>query len=468
MFPRTLAAAAALFAIALPLPSPAQQYQIIGYVAPRIAALAQPSTPPAGAGTVVIQVRVESDGSHQVIKIIKSTNHTVDGAARDAAQRSKYTPAMNAGKPVPAFIDVAFRVTASGVEVIQDTKGVDEQVTALLRNGRYAAAKAQAAAALSQTPSDAKLRQLLGVSEYYLNDYQAAVEAFSHVSTIAGDYRTIASESFANVANKLISTDTQQAVALALKATEYNADNADALYTLGAAQLAAKSYTDAVATLQKTRTLVSGGKSSEKVRANIDTELMVAQIGAGDMTGAQTTLAEIKKLDPSSTTAQRAMGRKLLEIGNAAGANGDVAAALSAYNQAAALSVTDIAIVADLNAGNTLAKGLKPDFAQIKAYADKALAINASDANANYLEGYAITGQWAAKPNDELKNQAMSYLNKAKSLAQGAGNADLASQIDTFVKNSFGAAKATPQPAAHSSPSGGSYSGGSGYGGGGG
>jgi hypothetical protein len=81
----------------------------------------------------------------------------------------------------------------------------------------------------------------------------------------------------------------------------------------------------------------------------------------------------------------------------------------------------------------------KDDYGKVKAYADKALAINPNDALANYAEGVALAGQWVLgnKSDAGLKAQALAALNKAKASAQSSGNFSLSLNIDNFIKSTL-------------------------------
>ena len=53
-----------------------------------------------GSGTVQVQVQVNADGTHKVIKILKSSNHGDDNAAMEIAQNSTYRPARRGSTPI--------------------------------------------------------------------------------------------------------------------------------------------------------------------------------------------------------------------------------------------------------------------------------------------------------------------------------------------------------------------------------
>jgi tetratricopeptide (TPR) repeat protein len=113
--------------------------------------------------------------------------------------------------------------------------------------------------------------------------------------------------------------------------------------------------------------------------------------------------------------------------------------ALKNFDQAAATGDPEVAVTADTQAAFVIAKMDKPDWKQMQSYADKAIALKPNDAPANYAEGIALTGQWAASHDDATKKKALDALNKADSLAKQSGNEALSLQIETFIKQSLNA-----------------------------
>jgi hypothetical protein len=73
----------------------------------------------------------------------------------------------------------------------------------------------------------------------------------------------------------------------------------------------------------------------------------------------------------------------------------------------------------------------------MQSYADKALALAPNNAQANFAEGIALTGQWAGSHNDGTKKQAADAMAKADQQAKADGNEALALQVETFIKNNL-------------------------------
>src|SRR5579885_2450579 len=97
--PATLAAALiAAMAWALPGAVHAQGY----YIPPKLLKQGTFTSPVSGAGTVIVKVLVNPDGSFKVQGVVKSTNKSDEAAALEIANSSKYKPATRNMQPVMA------------------------------------------------------------------------------------------------------------------------------------------------------------------------------------------------------------------------------------------------------------------------------------------------------------------------------------------------------------------------------
>ena len=181
----------------------------------------------------------------------------------------------------------------------------------------------------------------------------------------------------------------------------------------------------------------SDPKTTKTMKIAIDSRLLDAYIAAGDDQGAQATAAEIKTLDPSSTAVARVMGNHYLKLGSEAQQSKSYSDALKNYDLAIAQGDPQVSVTASVGAAFTVNAMDKPDYAKMKAYADKALALAPNDPAANFAEGVALTGQWAGGTDAKLKAQAQDALTKADTLAKAAGNESFALQIETFMKQYF-------------------------------
>jgi tetratricopeptide (TPR) repeat protein len=188
-------------------------------------------------------------------------------------------------------------------------------------------------------------------------------------------------------------------------------------------------------------------KADTKTKVAIAGQLYQAYSKAGDNANAQKMLAVIKQLDPNNTSIGTLQGNQYLQAGNSAAQAGDHAGALKDFEQAAAVGSPQVQVTAYAAAAlqqsallsAQKAPATKDDYAKVKAYADKALAINPNDALANFAEGIGLAGEWvvSGKQDATLKAQALAALNKAKASAQSAGNISLSLNIDNFIKSTL-------------------------------
>jgi len=403
----------------------------------------------AGTGLVIVQVQVNADGSHKAIKVIKTTNSGDNAAAMDIAQNSTYRPAHRGATPVTAFYD--FTLKFNGKSVASSESGgsgggsgaatslspAAQSVANLIRQKNYSAAKSKAQSELISSPDDQSLRQMLGIAAFDSGDITTAADAFDKVPNIGKQFQPAAAASFASAAVATSETSPQQALAYAQKAVALNPDT-NSRFALGTAQLSNKQYADAVTTLKSVRaSAMNDPKISKTARVNIDARLMSAYLATGDSQDAQTIANEIKQLDPSSTVPGRVLGNTYLKMGVDAATAQKYDDAFKYYDMAAAQGDPEVAVTADTEAAFLITKTQKPDYKKMQAYAEKALAVKPDDAQANFAEGVALTGQWAQSHDDAQKKKALDALNHADSLAKTAGNEALALSIETFIKNNL-------------------------------
>jgi tetratricopeptide (TPR) repeat protein len=413
------------------------------------------STTIAGSGKVVVQVQVNADGSHKVTKIISSTNTGDNAAAIEIANSSTYRPARRGTTPITAFYDFTLRF--SGRTVVRSSSGspgvslggaslspAASQVAALIRAGQYAQAKSKAQLELLSSPGDDSLREMLGVASYDAGDFTSASAAFDKVPTIGAQFRSAAAQSFAAAAVKSATDNPEQSLAYAQKALALAPDT-NSRFALGVAQLANNDNAAAMASLKAAHDMaMADSKIPLASKVNIDAELLQAYLANNDQQDAQGIAAQIKQLDPSSTAGARAMGASLLKSGQAASVAKDTATALRDYDQAAALGDPSIAVTANVLAAFAIAQGAKPDYKRMQSYADKAIALQPDNPQANFAEGIALTAQWSSSHDDGTKKRAADALAKADQQAKAQGNEALSLQIETFVKQNLNSAPSAP------------------------
>jgi TonB family protein len=437
-------------AAALVLPADAQYSN--EYIPAKLIHQGSSSKTIAGSGTVVVQVQVNANGTHRVVKIIKSTNPGDNAAAMEIAANSAYRPAHRGKTAINSFYDFTLKFKGHNVgssqQITVASGSAAARIDALIHQGKYDAAKSQLEGALEHNPNDAVLNEELGTADFFLNDYAGAASAFDKVPTIGKVYSQVAASAFANAAVKLADNNSaDQAMAYAKRAVQIN-PNASSYFALGAANLTAGNTDEAIANLKKAHDLIfADPKSDAKTRAGVDSRLLVAYLKAGNASAAQATQAEMKSLGgDTGVAAGRTVGNYYIQQGNAAQQAGKLQDALNDFEQAAKVGDSQVQVTAYVGAAFTTSqmvaqqKTASPtDYAKVKSYADKALALNPNDPQANFAEGVALAGEWAAggKSDGGLKSQALAALNKAKSAAQSAGNISLSLQIDQFVKNNL-------------------------------
>jgi len=340
----TAAAAAAAFA----LPAGAQYSS--EFTPAKLLRQGSTSKPISGSGTVIVQVQVNPDGTHKVVKIIHSSNSADNAAAMDIANNSTYRPAHRGKTAVSAFYDFTLKfkgrsVASNGAETVV-TGSTAARIDSLIHQGKYDAAKSQLQAALQKNPSDPLLNQQLGTTEYFLADYPSAAAAFDKVPNISKTFSQVAAQSYALAAVKTASASPQQAVAYGKKAAQI-APGPNSYYALGSAELAAGDTTSAVSDLKKALDAVqSDAKADKKTKVAIASQLYAAYSKAGDSANAEKTLAVIKQLDPNNTSVTTLEGNKYIQAANEASKAGNHTEALKDFEQAAAVGGPQIQVTA--------------------------------------------------------------------------------------------------------------------------
>jgi TonB family protein len=429
---RTLAA---LFAAGIALSAlPAMaQYQNEYYPA-KVAQEGKASHDIAGSGEVTVQVQVNADGSHKVIKVLKSTNAADNAAAMDIAQSSTYTPAKRGTTPITSFYDFVLKFNGKSVAANPDAdleSGNTAAIYDLVHAGKYKDAIAKANDALASTPGDPAVLQLLGVAQFYDNDFADAATSFAKAGTIRKSFEPIAAQAYAIGAVKTSQTDPSQSLDFAHRAVEL-ANNANSKFALGVALIGNKQYSDALVPLKS----VHDGTADAKIKMNVDQQLLIAYLATGDTASADATAAEMKSIDPSGgTLAAHAIATHYLQAANDAlnAKNYDVA--LKNYDLADNAGSAADAVTAENGAALTLLTMPKPDYAKAKDYAVKAVTAAPDNAQANFFAGVAYGSIYASSHSKGDRQQALDYLNKADSLAKAAGNTAFATQIESQIKN---------------------------------
>jgi tetratricopeptide (TPR) repeat protein len=446
-----LAAAVAAVAVVAGYGLPAQAQYQNAFSPAKLIHRADTSVAIAGTGKVVIQVEVFADGSHKVIRIIKSTNAADNAAALDIAKNSTYRPQHRGTTPVTGFYDFTIQfhgrsVAGKGTPI---ASGAVAQIQQLIHAGKYDQAKAAAQQALAAKPNDPTLNQQLATADYFLKDYPGAAAAFDKVPSVSKPFLQVAAQSYALAASaELKQSNPSAALAFANKSVIL-APSAGTFYVLGSAEFENGDTASAVQDLQKARSMaMADPKTDLNSKVNIDAALMQAYLKANDTASMQSIKDEIMRLDPTNTTVKRMIGNQYLAAGNAASSAGKHQEAVNDFLEATKQGDKDVAVTGYASAAleeNTLIGAQKTPavpndyLTKMKPYADQALALNPNDALANYAFGVAMAGAWiiGGKQKADFKNQALNALHKAKAEAQAQGNIGLALNIDNFIKQNI-------------------------------
>jgi TonB family protein len=432
----SLGAGMCAIALAAPLAAPAQSGGGIEYFNPaKILHRGSPTSAVAGAGTVVVQVLVNKDGTFAVQRVIRSTNHGDDAAALEIAKTSKYKPATRGTTPQTSFYDFTLKFTGTGSATEStETSGNDlDQYARMIAAGNYSGAQSGLKTYVAQHADDTKAQLELGVADADLGQAADATAAFDKAGTIPSNVAPLAARAYGDVAGAdLKNNDAAGAVAAAKRSVEI-APGVNGYNTLGLAELSAGSNDAAVADLEKARTLAaSDPKIKPQDRARVDGNLISAYLAVGKTDSAKTVAAEAKQIDPNETGSQTAFSNYYIKTAQADAAAGKAGDAAANFEQAAAALPSQAAALYGQAAFAYLNVKPKADYDKAKAAADKALAVDPDDAIANFAAGVAM-GNTPGKSDD-----ALVYLNKADASAKKANNTSLSTQIENVIKQLSG------------------------------
>jgi TonB family protein len=387
------------------------------YNPPKLVKQGAAASPITGNGTVEVQVLVNPDGTFKVQKIVNSTNHEDDQAAMEIAQTAKYAPATKDGKKVAAFYTYKLKFVSGGATSAAAEGGSSSlsQYSADVRAGKYTQARSGLTTYLQDHPDDAQANTLLGVSEFFLNNFPESAAAFSKAGTVPQQYATVAANAYAKAATSaLAQKNGTAAIGYATKAKALSA-GAATWNLLGNAQVVAGDYPSAVQSFEQARTLAaSDSKLDPKERATITANLVAAYAETDQIDKAAALLPEVKQGDPENTMAVQHISEYYAKKAQAASSAGKVSDAIGWYDKGASYG-GPLAHSLYTNEAVLLTQAAHPDWINVKTIADKALALDGDDARANLAAGVALMQQKKA-------SEAVSYLQKAQSVAKATGD----------------------------------------------
>jgi len=425
-----LGAGACAAGLLLPLGASAQSNGTENYYTPpKIKKQGTSQTPLAGNGKVLVKVLVNPDGTFKVQGVITSTNHGDDAAALEIARSSSYVPAVRGPKKVVAFYDFTLKFTGGSTVSGGQAEGSElGRYEMELHAANYTGAQAGLKAYVEAHPGDPKAELDLAVADTFLNDDAAAAAAFDKAGTIPANYKAVAAKAYIqNAVNLLNNKDTVNGLAAAKRAAEI-APGFASYDTRGVAELLSSDFPSAVVDLEKAHDIAkSDSKIEAKSRVANDVHLMQAYLFTGKADQAKQIAADATGIDASAAASvQTAMADYYVKQAQDASAASKFSDAAGFFEQAAVAAPT-LAAVNYANAALSYDKAIPtPLNEKAKADADKALAADANDPEANFAEGLTLA-------NLGKKSDAQTYLTKADSLAKAAGNTALAAAIEKVL-----------------------------------
>jgi tetratricopeptide (TPR) repeat protein len=401
----------------------------IGYVPPSRLKQGVATTPFAGAGTITLKIYVLANGKPKSVTINKSTNHGDDAGAKEVAMSATYKPALRGGKPVAAYYTYILKVTGAGAtsDDAAVAAGGVAAIQALNRSGKFADAQKMGAEYVAAHPNDTEAALQTALAASFNNDSAAAADYFDKAGNVPERYKGAAAKSYLDEASaKLAAKDYTAAQGYAKKGAALS-PGPGSYNILGNADLAAGDTPGAIADFEKAKAaLGSDPKATQTAVATINANLAAAYLKNGDVDKAQAAAAAAKAADPTKNL-DGAFANYYNDKAIAASKAGNTAEAVANFEQAAKVDPKDAALLY-LSAANVYGAGAKPDYKGMKAEADKAIAVDPTNAKANYIAGVALA-------NDGHAKDAIPYLQKAADSAKSGTDTNLQTQIANALKS---------------------------------
>ena len=434
MFHQRRSAAAALCALAFVVPLAAGAQPEGKFTSAKLTTRGTTTSAVAGPGLVTVRVYVKANGSVGVTAVNRSSNPADNAAALEIARTSHYVAATLDRKPISSYFTYVLEFSSAGAVAVREAgfaAATLEHAAALVRDGRYAAAKEVLGTFLSTSPDDQQANLLLAAADSFTSDYVAAAAAYDKAGTIPDSYKSLAGQAYTKSANDAFQAKNYAAaIALSGKSIAING-NVDAYNTRGTAELETQQYDAAIADLEKARALV--GSASAHAQAVVIANLGAAYIASGQLARGVELAKLVQTLDPSVTIVQEAIFQQQVNKASAAAQGGDFATAAQILDETAG-EAPKYAVVLYTASATNLAKVAKPDWKAVKAEADKALAVDPNNVEANYAAGYALSQQ------NQIKEANPYFIRAQTAIKNGAKVSDpsLPAKIDNAVKQTGG------------------------------
>jgi tetratricopeptide (TPR) repeat protein len=403
------------------------------YSPPKLATQGKSVIPVSGPGTVVVKVLVAKSGSGTVQGVVRSTNHGDDATALDIAKNSTYRAATRGKTPQIAFYDFTLKFTAKGggANVAGDAgeTGGLAQYERQIRAGNYTGAQSGLKTYVTEHPTDAKAQLDLGVASALLNDASAAAAAFDKAGEIPEKYKSLAAKAYNDAAGEHIKAKEYPAAIVAAKRAVAIAPGPFTFNTLGTAEDASGAHADAIADLEKARSLAAADATFKPTdRATIDVNLVSAYVGAGRIDDAKMIAAEVTRLDPTQTNAGLFLAGSYTKSASELALASKFVESAAMLESAAAAAPSQSATLYARAALMYFRAPKNADVGRAQIDADRAIALAPNDALANFAAGFVLANQ-PGKTKDGLV-----ILNRADELAKKGNDPALTSNIEDTIK----------------------------------
>ena len=403
------------------------------FTPPKLKTQGQSAIPVAGPGTVIVKVLVAKSGAGAVQGVVRSTNHGDDATALDIAKNSTYRAATRGKAPQVAFYDftLKFATKGGGAKTVGDAleTGALAQYERQIQAGNYSGAQAGLKTYLVEHPADAKAQVDFGVASAFLNEASVAAAAFDKAGDIPEKYKALAAKAYNDAASEHIKTKEFPAAIAAAKRAVAIAPGPFTFNTLGTAEDASGAHADAVADLEKARSLAAAdGAFKPSDRATIDVNLVSAYVSVGKIDDAKTIAAEVAKLDPAQGNAGLFVASYYTKSAGELALSSKFAEAAAMLESAAAAAPSQAATLYARAALMYFRVQKNADVARAQIDADKALALAPSDALANFAAGFVLANQ------PGKTKEGLVVLNRADELAKKGNDPALTSNIEDTIK----------------------------------
>jgi tetratricopeptide (TPR) repeat protein len=377
---------------------------------------------------VQVKVFVKANGSVGSAVVEKSTNHADDAAALQVAKSSKYRPGALDAKPGGFYYTVSLHFTKTSVtsgDPESAAVGV-EGARALIGQGHYPQAKAELTTYLGTHPNDREAQILLGVADTYNDDATDAATAFDAAGTVPSNYTAVAVKAYGDAALAALRAKSFDASAgFATKAIALSPGDFNLLYIRGTAYASSQHFPEAIADLEKAKSLAATSTATPETRLLVDKSLAQVYLLGGQTDKGMALAQDVKKRNPAAgADLDAVIADSYAKQAAAFAADSKLDSAVTAYESAASANPARAAFFY-YEAAATMTKAAKPDWKSVRAETDKSLAVDPTSARANYLAGVAAA-------NSADKPAAIVYLQKAK--ANVGTDAALGVQVDAALK----------------------------------